>query len=347
MRTIQANLPGTSGLYAMARYNCMYMSPFQPSHASRPMKIWLQFSCWLHCARRMERMWALSQSGTRTWRLYRHSTSWQLIVSLGKSRLMIDGGLLTKATDHSMWLCMDYGNQNTSQRMITIEIYLFCILVQWAWQWMRIRRRVILGSNYKKIQVVYTKKAHAFYNLPWNFGAGLLVRGCTYKKKIAYTRLPLSLSPLLEERARGEVGGSWTNHPTAIFGQRVPYLAGLRIVISSQRTVSIEKVFISEFIMAVHEFLIWQYMIFKIFLSPYQVVDPVEPHPLLRLVRYLLPDPGGSHQFPQLVCTYSADWWNWWPVPSTGPTIHRDMFVILYISLLWWVLWLGSFPLTR
>ena len=34
-------------------------------------------------------------------------------------------------------------------------------------------------------------------------------------------------------------------------------------------------------------------MIFKIFLSPYQVVDPVEPHPLLRLVRYLLPDPGG------------------------------------------------------
>jgi len=36
------------------------------------------------------------------------------------------------ARDHSMWLCMDYGNQNMSQRMITIEIYLFCILVQWA-----------------------------------------------------------------------------------------------------------------------------------------------------------------------------------------------------------------------
>jgi len=63
--------------------------------------------------------------------------------------------------------------------------------------------------------------------------------------------------------------------------------------------------------MAVHEFLLWQYMIFKIFLSTYQVVDPVEPHPLLRLVRYLLPDPGGSHQFAQLVCTYSADRWNW------------------------------------
>jgi len=44
-----------------------------------------------------------------------------------------------------------------------------------------------------------------FYNLPRNFGAGLLARGCTYQKKIAYTRL--SLSPPLEERARGEVGG--------------------------------------------------------------------------------------------------------------------------------------------
>ena len=56
-------------------------------------------------------------------------------------------------------------------------------------------------------------------------------------------RIPgsLSLSPPLEERARGEVGGSWTligsNHPTAIFGQRVPYPASVRIVISSHRTV--------------------------------------------------------------------------------------------------------------
>jgi len=51
----------------------------------------------------------------------------------------------------------------------------------------------------------------------------------------------LSLSPPLEERARGEVGGSWTligsNHPTAIFGQRIPYLAGIQVVISSHRTV--------------------------------------------------------------------------------------------------------------
>jgi len=58
-----------------------------------------------------------------------------------------------------------------------------------------------------------------FYNLPRNFGTGLLARGCTYQKKIAYTRL--SLSPPLEERARGEVRGSWTlvgsNHPTALY----------------------------------------------------------------------------------------------------------------------------------
>jgi len=59
------------------------------------------------------------------------------------------------------------------------------------------------------------------------------------KKKIVYTRL--SLSPPLEERARGEVGGSWTligsNHPTAIFSQRILYPASIQIVISSHRMV--------------------------------------------------------------------------------------------------------------
>ena len=89
------------------------------------------------------------------------------------------------------------------------------------------------------------ENARTFYNSPRNFGAGLVARGCTYKKKIAYTRLSLSLSlslsPPLGERARGEVGGSWTlvgsNHPTAIFSQRVLYPAGVQIVISCQRTV--------------------------------------------------------------------------------------------------------------
>ena len=41
-------------------------------------------------------------------------------------------------------------------------------------------------------------------------------------------------------------------------------------------------------------------MIFKIFPSPYQVVDPVELHPLLRLVRYLLPDPVSNWYAPTL-----------------------------------------------
>jgi len=42
----------------------------------------------------------------------------------------------------------------------------------------------------------------------------------------------------------------------------------------------------------------WLYMIFKIFLSPYQVVDLVELHLLLRLVWYLLPDPGVPTSLP-------------------------------------------------
>jgi len=84
-----------------------------------------------------------------------------------------------------------------------------------------------------------------------------LTRGCTYKKKL---HIPgsLSLSPPLEERARGEVRGSWTligsNHLTTIFSQCVLYLAGIWIIISRERVVLIEKVFISEFIMAIHDF---------------------------------------------------------------------------------------------
>jgi len=89
------------------------------------------------------------------------------------------------------------------------------------------------------------KKACAFYNSLQKFGAGLPPRDCTYKKKFAYPRLSLSLSPPLEERARGEVKGSWaligSNHLTAIFGQHISYPAGIRIVTSSQEMVSIEN----------------------------------------------------------------------------------------------------------
>jgi len=78
----------------------------------------------------------------------------------------------------------------------------------------------------------------------WTAREGLYL----HKKNCIYQALSLSLSlsPPLEERARGEVGGSWTlvgsNHLTAIFGQCVPYPAGVWIVISSHRTVLIEKV---------------------------------------------------------------------------------------------------------
>jgi len=57
------------------------------------------------------------------------------------------------------------------------------------------------------------------------------------KKKCIPGSLSLSLSPPLEERARGEVRGSWTligsNHLTAIFGKHVLYPASVQIIISS------------------------------------------------------------------------------------------------------------------
>jgi hypothetical protein len=51
-----------------------------------------------------------------------------------------------------------------------------------------------------------------FCNLLQDFGAGMLVRGNTYEKKIVYTRLSLSLSlsSTGRESKRGEVRGSWT-----------------------------------------------------------------------------------------------------------------------------------------
>ena len=52
-------------------------------------------------------------------------------------------------------------------------------------------------------------------------------------------------------------------------------------------------------------------MIFKIFLSPYQVVDLVEPHLLLRLVQYRLPDPGRIHRSTQPVTAGSLTQFNW------------------------------------
>jgi len=53
--------------------------------------------------------------------------------------------------------------------------------------------------------------------------------GVVLPKKKMHIPGALSLSPPLEERMRGEVGGSWTlvrsNHPISIFSQCIPYLA--------------------------------------------------------------------------------------------------------------------------
>jgi len=45
----------------------------------------------------------------------------------------------------------------------------------------------------KDTSTIYKKSMH-FYNLPQNFSAAPLARGCTYQKKKVYTRLSLSLS---------------------------------------------------------------------------------------------------------------------------------------------------------
>ena len=95
----------------------------------------------------------------------------------------------------------------------------FLVLVK-SWMW-----GLTVNQNQKKYYIrkqlrkdtstIYKKTMH-FYNSPRNFGTGPLARGCTYQQKFVHTRL--SLSPPLEERVRGEVGGSWTpvrsNHPT-------------------------------------------------------------------------------------------------------------------------------------
>jgi len=165
------------------------------------------------------------------------------------------------------------------------------------------KKDYIREQLWKDTSSIYIK-VHAFYNLPRNFGSGLLARGCTYNFFLAYTRLSLSLSLSLlhwkreqEERSGGV--GPWSGPTT-----QLPFSANAFCTRLAYKLLLLVR---------------WRYRS----KSPCQVVDPVEPHPLLRLVRYLLPDPGGSHQFAQPVCTYYADWWNWWPVPSTGPTIHR------------------------
>jgi len=86
----------------------------------------------------------------------------------------------------------------------------------------------------------YTMLKHALFTTCHKTSALDHLQGVVLTKKICVYQA-LSLSPPLEERARGEVRGGWTqsgsNHLTAIFGQRVPYPASIWIVISSHRTV--------------------------------------------------------------------------------------------------------------
>src|SRR5882757_6056534 len=63
-----------------------------------------------------------SRSGTRRWEQYRRSTLPQSVVSLGSSRSAIGWA---EATGHSVWLCTDCENRNTTQRTIIIEIYFY------------------------------------------------------------------------------------------------------------------------------------------------------------------------------------------------------------------------------
>jgi len=79
----------------------------------------------------------------------------------------------------------------------------------------------------------YIRKKHALFTSRRETLALDCSRGVVLTKKNwripGSLSLSLSLSPPLEERAGGEVRGSWTlvgsNHPTAIFGQRIPYPA--------------------------------------------------------------------------------------------------------------------------
>jgi len=84
------------------------------------------------------------------------------------------------------------------------------------------QRKGYIRKQLRKDTSSIYEKAHTFYNLLRNFGTGSL-----------------------EERARGEVGGSWTligsNHPTAIFSQHILYPASVQIVTSIEMMVSIKK----------------------------------------------------------------------------------------------------------
>jgi len=94
------------------------------------------------------------------------------------------------------------------------------------------KRDYIRKQLQKDTSSIY-EKTTCFLQLAVKLWHWTACKGLYLQEKIGiYQALSLSLSSTGRERARGEVGGSWTlirsNHPTAIFGQHVPYPARLR-----------------------------------------------------------------------------------------------------------------------
>jgi len=195
--------------------------------------------------------------------------------------------------------------------LLLLYMFFFCTSIMWssclwssgAWQWTRIRRRVILGSNYEDTSSIYKKIMHCLQLTAklwrWTTCEGL----CLQKKKCVYQALSLSLLHWKREQEERSGGvGPWLGPTTQLpfsantfhtwlanrllslvrgqywlkrylfqnllllyiifkiflstqqFINCPPDPAGIQVVISSQRTVSIEKIFISEFTIAVHNF---------------------------------------------------------------------------------------------
>jgi len=98
-------------------------------------------------------------------------------------------------------------------------------LVELALNWSHYSQRYqkkdyIMKQLRKDTSSIYKKSTH-FLQLATKLGTGLLARGCTYRKKIVYTRLSLSLSSTGREskgRGQGELDLiNWVQPPNCHF----------------------------------------------------------------------------------------------------------------------------------
>jgi len=96
-----------------------------------------------------------------------------------------------------------------------------CCIFEWGLTVNHNQNKDYIRKQLRKDTSSIYEKSMRFYNSPQNFGAGPLTRGCTYKKKIAYTRLSLSLSLLHwkreQEERSGGVGPNWAQPPDCRF----------------------------------------------------------------------------------------------------------------------------------